>query len=101
MVEHALGVVKNKKCFHFNVLVDMTKDCDCWGTVQEKIIPDIGIVASSDPVAIDMATLDLTANFNKKTIAQISYENQNALIQIEHGKKVGLGNSEYELITVN
>jgi len=100
MTEHALGAVKHKKSFFFNLMVDMTKDCDCWGKIQEKLIPDIGILASSDPVAIDMATLELTARFNKSTLAQIAYDNQNAMIQIEHGVKIGLGVKEYELVNV-
>jgi hypothetical protein len=100
MAEHALGIVTNRKCFHFNFLVDMTKDCDCWNVPQEKVIPDIGILASSDPVAIDKASLDLTVEMNKKSIAELSYPKQNALIQIEHGAKIGLGSLEYELVKV-
>jgi len=101
MTEHALGVIKGKKCFFFNLLIDMTKDCDCWNVAQEKLIPDIGIIASNDPVAVDMATLDLTLKHNRNTIAQMSYGNQNALIQIDHGVKIGLGSKEYELVMVS
>lgn len=102
MAEHAYGVVKEKlgKCFYFNMLIDMTKDCDCFDTVQQKIIPDIGILASSDPVAIDKATLDLTAAAHKKTLAEMSYSRHDALIQIEHAAKVGMGSLQYELIEV-
>ena len=100
MVEHAMAAVKGKKCFYFNVMIDMTKDCDCLWEKQEKMIPDIGILASSDPVAIDMATLALTAEYHGKNIAQMSYEKKDAMIQINHGHKVGLGSKEYELITV-
>ena len=100
MAEHSLGVIKDKKCFFFNLMIDMTKDCDCWFEPQEKIIPDIGFLASTDPVAIDKATLDLTEKFNTNTLAKLAYGNQDALIQIKHGEKVGLGNTEYELITV-
>jgi uncharacterized Fe-S center protein len=100
MTEHALGAVKGKKCFFFNLMVDMTKDCDCFGTVQKKIIPDIGILASNDPVAVDMATLDMTLKKNTNNLAQIAYGNQNALIQIDHGVKIGLGSKEYELVMV-
>jgi uncharacterized Fe-S center protein len=48
-----------------------------------------------------MASLDLTLKHNKNTIAQISYGNQDALIQIDHGVKIGLGSKEYELVTVS
>ncbi len=100
MAEHALGVVKDKKCFHFNVMIDMTQDCDCWGKVQKKIIPDLGILASCDPVALDMATLELTGKIHGKTLAELSYGNQNALIQINHSVKIGMGSKEYELVTM-
>jgi uncharacterized protein len=102
MAEHAYGVVKDKpgKCFYFNVLVDMTKDCDCFDTVQQKMIPDLGLLASDDPVAIDKATLDLTAAAHGKTLAQLSYARHNALIQVEHGAKIGLGSLQYELVEI-
>jgi uncharacterized Fe-S center protein len=102
MAEHAYGVVKQKqeKCFFFNVLVDMTKDCDCFNVTQKKMIPDIGILASNDPVAIDMATLDLTAKANGQHLAAMAYEHHDAMIQLIHAAKIGLGSLKYELIKV-
>lgn len=102
MAEHAYGVIKNKidKCFFFNVLIDMTKDCDCFNVEQKKIIPDVGILASRDPVAIDMATLDLTAKTNGKTLAELSYENKNAMVQIEYAAEIGMGDMDYELVVL-
>lgn len=99
MAEYALGVVigKEKKCFYINVLVDMTEDCDCIGKVQEKIIPDIGILGSFDPVAVDKATLDLTTQKNGRNLAEISYKKLSSSIQLEHAERIGLGNIEYEL----
>lgn len=102
MAEHAYGSLKGKngKCFFFNVLVDMTKDCDCYSCQQEKMGKDIGILASADPVAIDKATLDLTAVSYGKTIAEIAYSHHDAFIQVEHAAKIGMGSLEYELIIV-
>ena len=102
MAEHAFGVVKSKqeKCFFFNVLIDMTKDCDCFSVNQKKLIPDIGILASADPVAIDMATLDLTSKAHGKTLAEMSYKHHDATIQIKHAAQIGMGSLEYELITI-
>jgi uncharacterized Fe-S center protein len=102
MAEHAYGIVKEKtnKCFFFNVLVDMTKDCDCYNVSQKKLIPDIGILASADPVAIDKATLDLTAQAQGQTLAQMAYKHHDAMIQIEHAANIGMGSLEYELIEV-
>jgi uncharacterized Fe-S center protein len=100
MAEHAYGVVKDKKekCFYFNIMIDMTKDCDCFSVAQEKMIPDIGILASQDPVAIDAATLELTAKAHGKTLAEMAYGHHDAMIQIEHAAKVGMGSLVYELI---
>lgn len=102
MAEHALGVIQGKqgKCFFFNIMIDMTKDCDCYNVPQSKLIPDIGLLASEDPVAIDMATLDLTVKNHGKSLAEMSYGRLDAMIQIEHAAKIGMGLLEYELITV-
>jgi uncharacterized protein len=102
MAEHALGVIAHKKdkCFFFNFLLDMTKDCDCFGVDQQKVARDLGMLASCDPVAIDKASLDLTAEAFGKTIAEISYGNQDALVQISHGEKIGLGSTDYDLVKI-
>ncbi|MCE1246544.1 MAG: DUF362 domain-containing protein [Firmicutes bacterium] len=101
MAEHAYGVVKGKesKCFYFNVMINMTQDCDCMGIVQEKIIPDIGILASADPVAIDEAALDLTLN-NGKDLVKASYEHLNGRIQLAHAEKIGMGSRKYEIVEI-
>lgn len=102
MAEHAYGVVKGKeqKSVFINVLVNMTKDCDCFDTKQEKCMPDLGLLLSADPVALDMATLDLTAKDHGKNLAQLAYEHHDALVQLRHAAKVGLGQLEYQLITI-
>jgi uncharacterized protein len=102
MAEHAYGIVKGKagKCLFFNVMVNMTQDCDCFNVKQEKFIPDIGLLASFDPVAIDQATLDLTAKIHGKSLAEMSHAQHDATIQIQHAAKVGMGSLEYDLIEV-
>jgi len=102
MAEHAYGVIKGKedKCVYLNVLVNMTGDCDCYDINQSKIIPDLGILISRDPVAIDKATLDLTREANSKSLAEISYPELDPKHQLEHGAKLGMGSLEYELINV-
>ena len=102
MAEHAYGIVKAKKgkCMFINVMADMTKDCDCFSVKQEKMIPDLGILASEDPVAADKATLDLTAEAHGQTLAQMAYKNHDAMIQLQHAAKVGMGSLEYELVVL-
>jgi len=102
MAEHAYGVVKHKqdKCFFINVLVGMTADCDCYRGKQRKLIPDLGILASYDPVAIDKATLDLTEKANGRSLVSLAHENIDPLLQLNHAVKLGMGSMEYELVTV-
>jgi uncharacterized Fe-S center protein len=62
------------------------------------MIPDVGILASSDPVAIDVATLELTAKANGKSITEIAYPQHDAMIQLRHAAKLGMGRLEYDLV---
>ncbi len=100
--EHALGVIKDKtgKCLFINVLANMTKECDCMNIKQTPFIPDIGVLASTDPVAIDQATLDLTEKKNAINIGKGSFAHLDPCIQLEHGEKIGLGKRVYELVQV-
>ncbi|NOZ61264.1 MAG: DUF362 domain-containing protein [Calditrichaeota bacterium] len=103
MAEHALGAIANKRdkiCF-INVVMNVTKDCDCLGTKQQPVISDIGILASFDPVAIDKASLDLIEQIAGKSLTQLSYPSLNPMVQLEHGAKVGLGKLEYEIVKIN
>lgn len=99
IAEYALGAVINKKekCLYINVLTDMTTECDCMNILQKPVIPDIGILASFDPVAIDQATLDITRKRNGKDLGEISKPNLNPNIQLEHAELIGLGSRKYIL----
>jgi len=102
IAEYALGAIQNKrdKSVFINVLTDMTKECDCMSIKQTPVIDDIGILASADPVAIDMATLDLTENANRENLSKISHPGLDPLVQLKHAEKIGLGSREYELISI-
>ena len=100
IAEHALGVIigKREKSLFLNFMTDMTKECDCYGAKQERIIPDVGILASRDPVAVDQATLDLTEQASGKNLAVESWPMVDPQVQLEHGEKIGLGTRDYTLI---
>jgi len=103
MAEHAYGAVIDKpgKCFYFNVLTDMTQHCDCLVKCpDEKFIPDLGILASVDPVAIDQATEDLTAAAYGNPLGKLAFPEKNSAIQLEHAEKIGMGSRNYELIEI-
>jgi len=102
VAEHALGVLANKegRAIFINFLIDMTKDCDCIDRAQNPIIPDAGLLASIDPVAIDQATLDITEEKFGTALVKASYPYLDPSIQIEHAELIGLGSSNYNLIRI-
>ena len=99
MAEHALGAVLNKqgRVFFFNYLTDMTADCDCMSRRQDRILPDVGILASEDPVALDQATLDITREKSGQDLSRVSYPKVDPTAQLEHGERIGLGSRKYSL----
>ena len=105
IAEYALGALKGKenKAAFFNFLLSVTKDCDCFSTPDmDTIVDDIGIVASTDPVAVDKAALDLVENKAGRKLAELLENDKlDPRYQIEHAERIGLGSSSYELIEVN
>ncbi len=105
MAEHALGAVKGKenKAAFFNYIISITKDCDCFKTPDmPKIVDDIGIAASTDPVAVDKAAVDLVQKKAGKKFGELLGSSKlNPLWQIEHAEQLGLGSTKYELIDVH
>ena len=98
VVEHAMGTAATKKgkIIYINFLNRVSKDCDCMGKF-EKIAPDIGVLVSFDPVAVDAASLDLV---EKRAGAKISQKAYNVPYreQIRYAGQLGFGNPDYELI---
>jgi uncharacterized Fe-S center protein len=105
IAEHALGVLKGKqdKAAFFSFLMSITKDCDCFDTPDmPKIVDDIGILASTDPVAIDKAALDLVEAKGGKKLPQLTgYTKLHPHYQIEHAEHIGLGSANYELVELD
>ena len=113
--EYAYGAIKNKKnkVGYINFLINITPDCDCLPWTDRPIVPDIGILASTDPVAIDRACYDLV---NKQAGLENSALKTNhepgkdkfkgvksyteSYIQISYGEEIGLGDSNYNLIEI-
>ena len=115
VTEYAWAVCKDKPNFHINFVIDVSPFCDCYANNDAPIIPDVGMFASFDPVALDKACVD-AAN------AQPVIENSLLGMQrfkklgrdhlytlhpdtkweagIEQGVRIGMGTDDYELITV-
>ncbi|MCF7861277.1 DUF362 domain-containing protein [Candidatus Woesearchaeota archaeon] len=113
MAEYALGTVKTKKNLTFiNFLMDITPDCDCWNSSAQSIVPNIGILASSDPVAIDQASYDLVNQQIGNKNSQLEHNHASGsdkfrglrdydpTVQIKHAEKLGLGTRKYELVKI-
>jgi len=102
MVEYAYAVMKNKKdkLAFFNFAIKITKECDCLAKDDPRICPDIGILASQDPVSIDKASLDLVTETSGKDVFRECHPNRDGMIQLNYAQKLGLGNLEYELVRV-
>ena len=104
IAEYAFGVLKNKKskAAFFNFVMSVTKDCDCFDTPNMKIIvDDIGIVASTDPVAVDKAALDLVeSKAGSKLQELIGNSELDPNHQLRHAELIGLGSNNYELIEI-
>lgn len=115
MCEHALGAVKGKegKTLFLNFITQVSPDCDCNGHADAPIVNDIGICASTDPVALDQASADLinAASGNPDSALKSGLEPGGDKfrgahpgidweIQLEHAARLGLGSREYQLFRV-
>lgn len=103
MVEYAYGITQlfGSKIAFFNFLINITKDCDCLSEKVKKIAPDIGILASCDPVAIDKASLDLVNEAEKIDIFKVGYPDIDWVPQFRYAEEIGLGSSQYDLIEID
>ncbi len=115
IAEYTLAALKGKKekAFFLNFLTNISPACDCYGHNDAPLVPDIGIVASRDPVAIDQASADLV---NQQAGASGSclttckgpgedkfrgvYPKIDWTIQLDHAEQIGLGSRKYELVTI-
>jgi uncharacterized Fe-S center protein len=100
IAEHALGIIKQKqgKIGYLTFLISMTKDCDCMAQKPTAIIPDIGVLAGRDPLAIDQAVYDLTKTEAGKSLSEIAYPEIDTTIQLQYAEQIGLGSRDYQLI---
>lgn len=103
MVEYAYGLMRlfKGKIIFFNFIINVTRDCDCLQEKIEKTMPDLGILASSDPVAIDKATMDSINKNGHMNGFKAGYPDIDWMPQIRYAEEIGLGSTEYELIEIN
>lgn len=84
-----------------NVMNHLSIDCDCNGNPAEPDIHDIGILASTDPVALDQACVDLIYQAEGREALVSRMESRNAERVLEHGEEIGLGSRSYRLVNID
>lgn len=87
---------------YINIMCNMSVDCDCCAVAEDPCMKDIGILASTDPIAIDQACIDLVYNSNDKGKDHLieRIERQNGIHTIEASDELGFGSRKYELIEI-
>lgn len=113
IAEYAWAVLNGRPSFHISLVVDVSPYCDCHSENDIPIVPDVGMFASFDPVALDVACTDAV---NRQPVISGSVLEKNGsthhdhftdvspetnwMVAIDHAVKLGMGNEEYELITI-
>lgn len=118
MAEYTKAVVTGRECFHISIVCDVSPNCDCHAGNDAPILPDLGMFASFDPLALDQACVDAclkqTPLPNTQLTEQMAgtdfcdhhdhFENTTPNSEyktcLAHAQKIGLGTKEYELISV-
>ena len=87
---------------YVSVMNHLSVDCDCDGNPAEPDMHDMGILASSDPVALDQACVDLVYASQDDTASLIErMESRNAVHVLEHGEEIGLGSRSYQMVSID
>ncbi|MDW7669194.1 MAG: DUF362 domain-containing protein [Bacillota bacterium] len=94
LAEYAYAASLNKDNIYISFIINITKKCDCIGHKMDIIADNVGVVASTDPLALDAASLDLLQNSSREKLFS---EGRETLI---HGEKIGIGSLDYDLIEV-
>lgn len=118
VAEYAKAVVDGRPNFHISLVVDVSPNCDCHAENDAPILPNIGMFASFDPLALDQACADaclaanpmpnsqIADNMEKKGFVNLrdNFKNSRPTVDwrscLEHAEKIGLGSREYELVVV-
>lgn len=104
MADAASSVVKlfENNIAYINVMCNMSVDCDCCAKAEDPCMKDIGILASTDPVALDQACIDLVYNSSDSGRDHLieRIESRNGTYTIDCAEKLEIGSKEYELVEI-
>ena len=113
IAEYSKAVVDGRPCFHIALVIDVSPNCDCHSENDAAIVPNVGMFASFDPVALDMACADAvnaqpairgTAADGGDCCDHDHFHRMHPetswMSCLEHAEKLGIGTREYELIKI-
>jgi uncharacterized protein len=120
IAEYAHAVIDGKPNFHINFIMNVSPNCDCWDSNDVPIVPDLGIMASFDPVALDKASIDAvnaapvtSGSLLEERVCDYEEHQHNHGDKIHHihpntdwrvgltyAEEIGLGTQDYELVVV-
>ena len=116
MAEYTLAVVKDRPNFHINIVNQVSPYCDCYSCNDVPIIPDVGMFASFDPVALDQACADacnnapamkdsfldaqMRAGCDRHDHFTNVFPDTDWRVTLRHAEEIGVGTTQYELVTV-
>lgn len=94
---------KNGGIVYISVMNNISIDCDCSSNPSEPDMHDVGILASTDPVALDQACVDIVYNTPRNESGSLinRIEERNGSHTLEHAEKIGLGKREYNLVNID
>ena len=115
IAEYAYAVLAGKQHFHISFIMNVSPDCDCFNCNDQALVPDIGIAASFDPVALDKACVDLVnlapaIHDSKMFDKEIFEQGEDKFVHVhpdvhwkdclKHAEEIKLGTMNYKLIEV-
>lgn len=118
MAEYTKAVIQNRPNFHVSLIVDVSPNCDCHAENDAPILPNIGMFASFDPLALDQACVDACLKATPLPNSQLAeamekedfcdhhdhFENTTPNSEyktcLAHAEKIGLGTRDYEIVVV-
>jgi uncharacterized protein len=117
IAEYSLAVLNERPHFHINFIMNVSPNCDCWNFNDYPLVPDIGIAASFDPVALDQACADMVRKAPALPGSSICVDHKHGDLMgedkfkmahpgtywesgLEHAEKIGLGVRKYEMIKI-
>jgi hypothetical protein len=102
IAEYFYGVLKDKKgkMVFFNFIIDVSPNCDCYGFNGAPVVPDIGVLASYDPVAIDAASVDMVNKASGTDKFRQIYPDIDWSIQLSYAESLGIGERSYKITEI-